>query len=132
MNSHFALRSLALGLACGLVALAAGHAARAQSAEENYYKGKTVKIIVGYGPGGGYDVYARMIAPSLGRALGATVVVENQPGAGGLNALDKIYAAPPDGLQLMLVNGTAAAMAQLLGESSVRYDLGKVGDLGIV
>ena len=129
---HFAMR-LRLAMLAGLLCvLAATPGARAQSAEENFYKGKTVKLIVGYGPGGGYDVYARMLAPHLTRVLGATVVVENQPGAGGLNALDKIYAAPPDGLQIMLVNGTAAAMAQLLGESSVRYDLGKMGNLGIV
>src|SRR5919112_1224080 len=57
--------------------------AAAQNAEEAFFKGKTVKIVVGYGPGGGYDVYARMLAPYLGKTLGATVIVENQPGAGG-------------------------------------------------
>src|SRR3954466_2868335 len=114
MTGKFAI---ALGLACG-VGLLASHAARAQSAEEAYYKGKTVKMIVGYGPGGGYDAYARMIAPHLSKALGATVVVENQPGAGGLNALNRIFTAPPDGLQMMIVNGTAASMSQLLGESA--------------
>jgi tripartite-type tricarboxylate transporter receptor subunit TctC len=128
MTGKFAI---ALGLACG-VGLLASHAARAQSAEEAYYKGKTVKMIVGYGPGGGYDAYARMIAPHLSKALGATVVVENQPGAGGLNALNRIFTAPPDGLQMMIVNGTAASMSQLLGESATHYDLGKLGYLGIV
>ena len=127
-----AIRRVAFGLACGLAAVAASHAAGAQGAEEAYFKGKTVKMIVGYGPGGGYDAYARMIAPYLGKALGATVVVENQPGAGGITALNRIYAAPPDGLQMMIVNGTAASMSQLLGESSVHFDLGKIGYLGIV
>jgi tripartite-type tricarboxylate transporter receptor subunit TctC len=123
---------LALGLACGLGTLATGQHAAAQSAEEAYFKGKAIKMIVGYGPGGGYDAYARMLAPSLSKAIGGTVVVENQPGAGGLTALDRIYAAPPDGLQIMIVNGTAASMAQLLGETAVRYDLAKIGYLGIV
>lgn len=104
----------------------------AQNADANYYKGKTVKIIVGYGPGGGYDTYARMLAPHFARKLGATVVVENQPGAGGLNALNKLAAAAPDGLSMMLVNGTAAAMSQLSGLKSVRYDLGKMSSLGTV
>jgi len=125
------MRHLAM-LALGLAALAVGQDARAQGAEEAFYKGKSVKMIVGYGPGGGYDAYARMLAPHLGKALGATVVVENQPGAGGLTALNRIYAAPPDGLQMMIVNGTAASMAQLLGESAARYDLAKIGYLGIV
>src|SRR5258706_13448773 len=115
-----AMRPLALGLACGLALFAARQDARAQGAEEAFYKGKTVKMIVGYGPGGGYDVYARMLAPHLSKVLGATVVVENQPGAGGLNALDKLYAAPPDGLQLMLANGTPAAMPQLPAEPTAR------------
>jgi len=121
--------ALALAACLGLLM---SQPARAQSAEEAYYKGKTVKMIVGYGPGGGYDAYARMLAPHLSKALGATVVVENQPGAGGLTALNRIYTAPPDGLQMMIVNGTAASMSQLLGESATHYDLGKVGYLAIV
>jgi tripartite-type tricarboxylate transporter receptor subunit TctC len=97
-----------------------------------FYKGKTVKMIVGYGPGGGYDLYARMFVPYLEKALGATVVVENQPGAGGLSALNRLYVAQPDGLQMMIVNGTAAGMSQLVGQAAVKYDLGKVDHLGTV
>ena len=97
-----------------------------------YFKGKTVRIIVGFGPGGGYDAYARMIEPYLGKALGATVIVENQPGAGGVTALNRLYAAPADGMQMMLVNGTAAGLSQIIGQSGVQYDLSKVGHLGLV
>jgi tripartite-type tricarboxylate transporter receptor subunit TctC len=97
-----------------------------------FYKGKTVHFIVGLGVGGGFDAYARMIAPYLGRELGATVVVENQPGAGGLVALNQIYAATPDGLRLMIVNGTPAALGQLLGQENLRYDLTKVEHLGVI
>lgn len=104
----------------------------AQAAEADFFKGKTVNLIVGYAPGGGYDVYARMIAPFLAKALDATVVVQNQPGAGGMIALDRLYNASPDGLQMMLVDGTAASMAQLLGEPGARYDLAKLGHLGLV
>jgi tripartite-type tricarboxylate transporter receptor subunit TctC len=109
-------------------------AAPASQAEDaaGFYKGKTVRIVVGYGPGGGYDTYARMIAPHLGKVLGATVIVENQPGAGGVTALNRIYMAQPDGLQLMIVNGTAAALGQLVDQSGVRYDLSKIEHLGIV
>lgn len=109
----------------------AATSAKAESAAD-YYKGKTVRIVVGYGPGGGYDAYARMIAPYLGKALGASIVVENQPGAGGLTALNRTYTAPSDGLMMMIVNGTAAGLSEIVGESAVHYELGKFGYLGIV
>jgi tripartite-type tricarboxylate transporter receptor subunit TctC len=105
--------------------------ATAQSAAD-FYKGKTVKIVVGFGVGGGYDTYARMLAPYLRDVLQATVIVENQPGAGGMSALNRLYQAQPDGLQLMLVSGIAATMAQLVEQQGVAYDLSKVGHLGIV
>ena len=119
--------------ACAVAAVIAfsASAIRAQDAA-NFYKGKTVRIVVGYGPGGGYDAYARMIAPYLDKALGATVIVENQPGAGGATALNRIAMAQPDGLNLMIVNGTAAALGQLLEQDGIRYDLAKLEHLGIV
>ncbi len=106
--------------------------ARAQTVDEAYFRGKTVRLVVGYGPGGGYDIYARLIAPAIARALSATVVIENQPGAGGLTALDRVYRAEPDGLTIMIVNGTPSALAQLVEQQGVRYDLAKMGHLGIV
>lgn len=119
--------ALAMSAAIGLMTAPAQ--AQDQAA---FFKGKTVRIIVGFGAGGGYDAYARMIEPHLGRALGATVIVENQPGAGGVTALNRIYAAPADGLQMMLVNGTAAGLSQIVGQSGVQYDLSKFGHLGLV
>jgi tripartite-type tricarboxylate transporter receptor subunit TctC len=98
----------------------------------DFFRGKTVKIVVGFGVGGGYDVYARMLAPYLKEALKTNVIVENQPGAGGLSALNRLYASSPDGLQLMLISGIAATMSQLVEQSGVRYDLSKAGHLGII
>ena len=106
--------------------------AQAQEAEKAFYAGKTVRMIVGSGVGGGYDVFSRMIAPYLGKTLGATVVVENQPGAGGLVALNRLYMAPPDGLQISLTNGTMAAFAQLTGDQAARFDLAKFTYLSTV
>jgi tripartite-type tricarboxylate transporter receptor subunit TctC len=128
MRSRFLL-SLALLIPC-LIAASPGRADDAQQAA--YFRGKTIKFVVGTAPGGGYDSYARLLAPHLGKALEATVVVENQPGAGGLTAIDRIYTAPPDGLQLIIVNGASASLSQLLGESAVRYDLAKIGYLATV
>ena len=119
----FRLRSLAFAAAAAL-SLGAGPS-RAQDAPA-FYKGKTVRFVVGVGVGGGFDAYARMIAPYLARQLDASVVVENQLGAGGLVALNRISTAQADGLQLMIVNGTPAALGQLLDQQNVRYDLTKL------
>ena len=119
-------------LAIGATVLAASTASRAQESEAAYFQGKTVRIVVGYGPGGGYDIYARTIAPYISKKLGASVVVENQPGAGGLTALNRVYAAPPDGLIMMIVNGTGAALAQLSEAQGSRFDLAKMSHLGTV
>lgn len=118
------------GLVAGIVALAGINAARADESE--FFKGKTIRFVVGFGPGGGYDLYARMIAPALSRQLGGTVVVENQPGAGGITALNRVYTSPPDGLTMMIANGTGAALAQLINQPGVRFDITKVGHLGTV
>lgn len=107
------------------------NAAAAQDAA-SFYKGKTVRFVVGVGVGGGFDAYARMIAPYLAKELEATVIVENQLGAGGLVALNRISTAQPDGLSLMIVNGTPAALGQLLDQKNVRYDLTKLEHLGVV
>ena len=66
----------------------------------DFYRGRTVTLIVGYGPGGGYDLFARLLARHLGRYIpgNPTVVVQNMPGAGSLRATNFLYtAAPRDG-----------------------------------
>lgn len=118
-----------VGLALGALF---GASANAQMAEAEFFRGKTVRLVVGFGPGGGYDLYARMIAPALSKQLGGTVVVENQPGAGGITALNRIYTSPPDGLTMMIANGTGAALAQLINQPGAKFDITKVGHLGTV
>jgi tripartite-type tricarboxylate transporter receptor subunit TctC len=127
-----------MGRACRFfmaVGVLAGTAlpASAQSTEgRGYYAGKTVRMIVGSGPGGGYDVFSRMIAPYLAKTLGTSVIVENRPGAGGLTSMNFLYQAPPDGLSLSLANGSGAAFAQITDQPGVRYDLTKFGYLATV
>ena len=108
-----------------------GQDGHAEDAAE-FYKGKTLRIILGVGVGGGFEAYANMLAPYIAKALGATVVVESVPGAGQLIAINRIYAAPPDGLNILLLNGTPAALGQILGQDNARYDLTKMEHLGIV
>ena len=76
MHKGSLARLAAAGLLLTTSALMAMPVAVQESAESSF-KSKTVRIVVGYGPGGGYDVYARMIAPYLAKALEATVIVGN-------------------------------------------------------
>ena len=101
-------------------------------AKESYFKGKTITFLVGFGAGGGYDSYSRMLAPHFERVLGARVIVQNQPGAGGLRALNRVYRMEGDGLTMTIVNGTGAGLQQLLSLKAARFDLTKFGYLGIV
>lgn len=85
-------------------------AAYAQNdAVSDFYKGKTVNIFVGYQAGGGYDLYARVLAQFLGRHIPGqpTVIVQNMPGAGGLRAARNLAsAAPKDGTALGMLAQT--------------------------
>src|SRR5690349_16913921 len=65
-------------------------------------QGKTVRILVGFPAGGGTDAIARTLAEKLKDELGATVVVENKPGAGGQLAAQALKASPPDGTTVFI------------------------------
>jgi len=97
-----------------------------------FFRGKTVRLIVGYAPGGGYDSYARMIAPHLQEKLGTTVIVVNEPGGGGFNALINLMRQPGDGLNILLLNGEAAVLSTLVNESAAGFDLRDLTYLGRV
>lgn len=101
------------------------------AAADSELKGKTIRFVVGFGEGGGYDVYSRMLAPYFEKRLGTNVIVENQPGAGGMVALNHMYVAP-QGTEMTIVNGTGAALQQLLDWKGVKFDLTKFGNLGII
>lgn len=119
----------AFGLLAGLALAVPGQAAEDAAA---FYKGKTVHFIVGYSPGGGYDTYARLLAPYFEKATGATVVVENKPGAGGITALNQMVRGEKDGLTFQMLNGEAAILSQLTGKPGVAYDMTKVSILARV
>src|SRR3990170_533505 len=78
------------------------------SAQEQFYKGKTIRIIVGLSAGGGYDVYTRAVARHYGKHIpgNPAVVVENMVGAGSLIAANHVYnAAPKDGTVIGNISG---------------------------
>lgn len=87
------------------------------------YTDRTITLIVGYGAGGGYDAFARLIAPELERETGAKVVVQNKPGAGGLAVLNDVAKADVDLVTLTVANVSAAVNGQLLGSEAARFDV---------
>jgi tripartite-type tricarboxylate transporter receptor subunit TctC len=89
-----------------------------------FYGGKTISLLIGFGPGGGYDSYARVLARHLGNHIPGqpTVVAKNMPGAGGLAAANFLYnVAPADGLTLAMF-GPFNALEPLFGNASARFD----------
>src|SRR5262249_33788882 len=122
-----ALRLAACRLAaCGAAALLmtlAGSKAWAQ-APADFYRGKTIEIYINVGVGGGYDLYARMIARHLGKHIpgNPTILPKNMEGAGGMRLANWLYnVAPKDGTALGAV-ARATAFEPLLGNKSAHYD----------
>lgn len=100
---------------------------------EQFYEGKTVRLIVPYDPGGGFDTYARTVAPYLRDELGAAnVSVSNQPGAGGLIGANNVYQSEPDGLTIGLINFPGAVFAAATDKPGVEFDNSKWTFLGRV
>ena len=85
--------------------------------DKNFYAGNTINIIVGCGPGGGYDLYARLLAQHLGKHIPGhpSVVVQNMAGAGGVRAANYVYAAAPKYGTVIAAVNQFAPMFQLLG-----------------
>src|SRR5262245_39491056 len=94
--------------------------------------GKTVTVIIGFGVGGGYDLWGRVVARHLGKHLpgNPTVVPQNMPGAGSFFAANHIYnSAPKDGTTIALITGDAA-LGPLTGAAGARFDSTKLTWVG--
>jgi len=101
------------------LALAACACAYAQN-----YPTRPVKMVVGFPPGGGTDVVARIIAPGLGENLGQPVVIENRPGATGTVAAAMVAKSPADGYTIMMGHVSVNAIAPSLFPN-LQYDVVK-------
>src|SRR5215470_9224967 len=113
-------------MALATVALAAVLVVRAAQADDvaQFYKGKQLNLIVGYGPGGGYDIYARVLARHLGRYIpgNPTVVPKNMEGAGSLRLANWLYnVAPKDGSAFGMI-GRGTGFDPLLGHKSAQFE----------
>ncbi len=120
--------------ACLLAATAAAFTTQARAdAVSDFYKGKQVSMIIGYGPGGGYDTYARVIAQHMGKYIpgNPTIVVQNMPGAGSLKAANYIYnVAPKDGTAMGIFARNMPLLGLLKTDQNVQFDPRKYTWLG--
>ncbi|MCW5671840.1 MAG: tripartite tricarboxylate transporter substrate binding protein [Hydrogenophaga sp.] len=103
---------LALTLSLGLGAAAPAFAA---------YPDQPIKLVIGFPPGGGGDLYGRLIANALSKTLGQTVVADNRTGAGGNIAADLVAKAKPDGYTLLLAMSGNLAVAPATRPQSIPY-----------
>jgi tripartite-type tricarboxylate transporter receptor subunit TctC len=129
MNFRNSIRSALLTI---VALLSAQHSAKAQDPIADFYKGKTLRIVIGYAPGGGYDIYGRVFAEHFGRFVpgNPTVVAQNMEGAGSFLAARYLYnVAPQDGTSF----GSLAQTLPLdfaMGEQRKDLDASKMPYIG--
>ena len=98
-----------------------------------FYQGKTVRIVVGFSAGGGYDQYSRLIARHLSKYIpgNPSVIVDNMPGVGSIIAANHVFnAAPKDGTIVGNISGPIV-LEQLFGAPSVQFDMAKFRYLAV-
>jgi len=116
----------------GVLLMTACAVSSAAAADQEYYRGKTVRIVVGLSAGGGFDIYARALARHMGKHIAGNpaFVVDNMPGAGSMIAANHVYkSAKPDGLTLGHFVGSLF-MQQLLGRPGAEFEATKFEFIG--
>jgi tripartite-type tricarboxylate transporter receptor subunit TctC len=119
-------------IAIGIVALGVTASPVSADAVENFFKGRTITYYISTVPGGGYDLYGRLVSTYFGRHVPGkpNVVPKNMPGAGGLTLTNWLYnVAPRDGTA---IGGPPQAIAieQVLGSKGIQYDAGEFTWIG--
>jgi tripartite-type tricarboxylate transporter receptor subunit TctC len=119
------------GLGLCAMLMAGGQTSQAQTVEQ-FYRGKTVKFIVGSNTGGSYDTYSRLLATYMGRHIpgNPTLVIENMPGASGTKSAQYIgEIAPKDGSVIGMFN-QSMPQRQMFEPDQVHFDLSKFSWIG--
>src|SRR3954470_16479730 len=109
-----------VALFSALVATLVGFAMGARNAEAAF-PDRTIKMIVPFAPGGPVDAVARPLAAAMQEILGATVVIENRSGAGGIIGSESVAPAAPDGYTLLMTTGSHIGN-KIFNPEQVRYD----------
>jgi tripartite-type tricarboxylate transporter receptor subunit TctC len=95
----------------------------AAAADQDFYRGKTIRFVVGFAAGGGFDAYARAIARHMGRHISGNpaIIVENMTGAGSRVAANFLFKAPADGLVVGNFIGSLI-LQQIMGDKGIEFD----------
>jgi tripartite-type tricarboxylate transporter receptor subunit TctC len=118
-------------LLAGWISLTAAGALQAQPAAE-FYKGKTLSLVIPNAPGGSFDLYARLVADNLSRFIPGhpLIIPQNMPGAAGMLAANYLTTVAPKDGTVMAVLVPNITLAQILGVPAVRYDTRKFNWIG--
>src|SRR5690606_7633668 len=120
-----------LGMMAAAAAMLAAPAAQADAVAD-FYSGKQLKILIGFGAGGGYDTVTRVMARHLGKHIpgNPVVVPQNMPGAGSMKVANSLYnAAPKDG-SVLGVFAASTALEPLFGNDKAKFDPRKYAWIG--
>ncbi len=103
----------------------------------DFYRGKHITLVIGYGPGGGYDLYARMLGRFIGGHIPGNplIVPQNMPGAGSRSAANWLYKVAPQDGSVIVCLSQATPPDQALSEPGVQFDARKfnwIGNLNVV
>jgi len=121
-----------LKLFCLLAVMGVTFLSSGNASADDFYSGKTVRIVVGFSAGGGFDTYARAIARHMGKHIpgNPSFIVENMTGAGSLVAANHVYkVAKPDGLTIGHFIG-GLFLGQVLGQKGIEFDARKFEYIG--
>jgi tripartite-type tricarboxylate transporter receptor subunit TctC len=125
MKKRAALIIPALALLFSLLILPLGSLATLEAQSEPFFKGKTIKIVVGFTPSGFYDRWARVVARHMGKYIPGNpeIIVQNMPGAASVVAANYVYGvAKPDGLTVGMPSANIY-MDQLVGREETKFDV---------
>src|SRR5581483_4800527 len=110
----------------------AGSTAADAGPASDFYRGKTLRLVVGFAPGGGYDIWARLLAKHLGRHIpgNPAVIVENKPGAGSMLAANLVYNSEPKDGTVVVTFNSQMVLQQLLSQPGLEFDARRFQWLG--
>ena len=104
------------------------------AADDDFYKGKTINLYIGSGPGGGYDLFGRLVARHLGAHIpgSPTINPQNMPGAGSVKSANYIYNGAPQDGTVLGIGTPSIALLDALRQSGVRFEAAKFNWIGRV
>jgi tripartite-type tricarboxylate transporter receptor subunit TctC len=130
--SHLPRIAISFGLFVLVIAGARVQPARSQQSVESFYRGRQMEMIIGYSPGGTYDLYARLVARFLGNYIPGkpTIVPRNMPGAGSRAAVKWVYSVGPKDGTVLATADQSLSVEQAMGDKQLDFDTTKLTYIG--